>query len=141
MTRSKSPSTLQNPSSTNCPLSLPENLPADVHSGTVHVPTRYTLCSVLPSVGPSGFPKLLYTPLSSPRRLTCKHGPWYNKSIYLKLHGPFFEYLFVTAHQYRYVLMCVMKADGKVHGHFMNQRSLMVDEQFKIIQQQIISIQ
>ena len=38
------------------------------------------------------------------------------KKIYRNLHVPIFEYFFVTARQYRYDLMCGLRAYGKKNG-------------------------
>ena len=43
----------------------------------------------------------------------CTVGPWFNEKIFQSLHGHFFEEFFVTAHQDRYDLMCVLHANDK----------------------------
>ena len=48
----------------------------------------------------------------------CKNEPWYTKKIYRNLHGHVFEYLFVTAYQDRYELMCGLNAYDKLHKTF-----------------------
>ena len=44
----------------------------------------------------------------------CKGGPWFNQRIFQNLHGPIFEYFFVTARQDRYDLMCGLYYYGKI---------------------------
>ena len=41
-------------------------------------------------------------------------GPWYNKSICLKLHGSMFEYFIKHARTDRYNLMCYLVAHDKI---------------------------
>ena len=51
----------------------------------------------------------------------CKGGPWYNTTIFYNLHGPDFEYFFVTVRQYDYELMCVLHTYDNLHEKFLTK--------------------
>ena len=41
--------------------------------------------------------------------------PWYNTTIFTRVCGSSFEYFYVIDLKYRYMLMCELNDDGKVH--------------------------
>ena len=45
-------------------------------------------------------------------------GPWYNTSIYFKLHGSMFEYFITHAKTDRYNLMCYLVAHDKIQPDY-----------------------
>ena len=51
----------------------------------------------------------------------CKDGPWYNATVFHNLHGPLFKYLFVTACQYIYNLMCNLNTYDKLHFFWLSE--------------------
>ena len=64
-------------------------------------------------------------------------GPWYNKSICLKLHGSIFEYFITHERIDRYNLMCYLVAHDKIKPNYeyneigIGDRSIPKDETTK----------
>ena len=54
-------------------------------------------------------------------------GPWYNTSIYLKLHGSTFEDFITHARTDRYYLMCYLVAHDKMQPNDEDYESILGD--------------